>query len=422
MTVGGPPPAPPAPAAAATAPRLRDRLYHDVFTPPDVAAVRDLARRVATEHVAPRAHDIGQREESPDSFPRDVFDALAHAGLFGVPFPAELGGAGLDHPVCATAAVIEELAYASSSIAAVYDVHCILAGNALRFGSADLQQRYLRPLVSGEVVGAFATTEPEASSDLSPQALRTIAEPDADGGFRVSGRKRFISNAPVADFAAVLCRTGERASLLVIDLDRPGVHVGAPDRKLGNRGQLTADVELDEVVVPASNVVGEVGAGLRIALATLTYGRIGIAASGVGMAQAAFDQAVAHLLRRRAFGRRLGEFQHWQFRMAERAAEIESARNLYLKAALRHDDGVAFPEPEAAMAKTVATSLAVDLARDAIQVMGGYGFMRELAADGSRYRVEEIYRDSKISEIYEGANEVQKLVVAREIFGKELTG
>jgi len=154
----------------------------------------------------------------------------------------------------------------------------------------------------------------------------------------------------------------------------------------------------------------------------LTYGRIGIAASGVGMAQSVFDHCTDRLKTRRAFGKAMAQFQHWQFRMAERATEIENARNLYLKAALRMDGGVKFPEPEAAMAKWYATNLAADFARDGVQIFGGYGFVQELAHDGSQYHVEEIYRDCKISEIYEGANEIQKWVIARNIFGKDLTG
>jgi alkylation response protein AidB-like acyl-CoA dehydrogenase len=404
-----------------TAPRQRDRLYHDLLSPDDALAAATQARRLADEVVAPRAREIGSREESADAFPRDVFDALAAGGLFAVPFESDVGGAQLDHPACATASVIEELAYASSSVAAIYDVHCILAGNALRFGSRELQERYLRPLIAGTKVGAFATTEPDASSDLSVTAVKTVAE-DAPDGLRIHGRKRFISNSPVADFVVVLCRTGDRLSLVVVDTALDGVWVGDPDLKMGNRGQLTADVWLDGAHVPHDRVIGAPGDGLRIALATLTYGRIGIAASGVGLAQAAFDLAVSHLERRRAFGRRLGEFQHWQFLMAERAADIESARSLYLKAALRLDAGIQFPEPEAAMAKARGTALAVDMARDAIQAFGGYGFLRELGSDGSPYRLEEIYRDAKIAEIYEGANELQKFVVAREIFGKDITG
>jgi butyryl-CoA dehydrogenase len=405
--------------ATPTINRYQDNLYHDLNTPEEVLAVRQEVRRFADEHVAPVAYSIGHTEESVAAFPRDLFAKMASAGLFRIPFAAEVGGRGLKYP--ATAVMIEELAYHSNSVAAIVDVHCILAGNALKHGSDLITLRYLRPVLSGEKIGSFATTEPDASTDLSVDAMRTVATRTEDG-YLVSGRKRYITNAPVADFVVLLCIDGERMTELVIELNWPGVRVGEPDKKMGNNGQLTADIYLDNVKVPLENVVGQPGQGLKIALQTLTYGRVGIAASGAGMAQALFDHSAERLKSRRAFGKAIAQFQHWQFKMAERATEIENARNLYLKAALRMDDGHAFPEPEAAMAKWYATNLAGEFARDAVQIFGGYGFMRELAADGSHYRVEEIYRDCKIAEIYEGTNEIQKLVISRAIFGKDITG
>jgi alkylation response protein AidB-like acyl-CoA dehydrogenase len=408
-------------AADAAVERMQDRLYHDLLTPPDAVQARLNARTFADREVAPRAWAIAHTEESPEAFAWDVFAGMASADLFGIPFEASIGGLGLSHRATATAVAVEELAYHSNSIAAVYDVHCILAGHALECGSAALQERWLRPLIEGRTVGCFATTEPEASSDLSVAAMETAATFDGDW-ITISGRKRWITNSPVASFVCLLCRDGERMTLVLVPLDTEGVHVGAPDRKLGNHGQLTADIRFDGVTVPAGNVIGKRGDGLKLALQTLTYGRIGIAATGVGMAQAVFDQVVHRMKRRRVFGKALAEMQYWQFRLAERATEIENARNLYLKAALRLDAGVGFPEPEAAMAKWYATNLAGEFARDGVQIFGGYGFMRELAADSSRYRVEEIYRDAKIAEIYEGANEIQKWIIARSIFGKDFTG
>lgn len=404
--------------------RQFDRLYHDLLSPSETMDARLRARKVADDIVAPRAAAIANGDEQTDGFPRDVFDALGSAGLFGVGFSADVGGQDLAHPAAATAATIEELAYHSSSIAAVFDVHCILSGNALNQGTPDQRQRWLRKIVSGEIVGAFATTEPEASSDLSIEALQTVATKTSGGTTWVlNGRKRWISNSPVANEIAVLARTGERMSMFIVDTTLPGVKVGVPDRKMGNRGQLTADVTFDDVHVDAAELLGGTeGQGLRQALATLTYGRIGIAAAGVGMAQRAFDLMVEHLSNRRAFGRAVGANQHWQFLLADRATEIENARNLYLKAALRLDDGNPFPEPEAAMAKLYGTRLSVDIARDAVQAFGGFGFARELGDDGSLGPVEALYRDSKIGEIYEGTNEIQKWVIARQILGREITG
>lgn len=407
--------------ATTLVPRYQNSLYHDLITPEEILAIRREVRHFADEHVAPVAYTIGHTEESVDAFPRDLFAKMAKAGLFRIPFAAEVGGRGLKYPASATAVMIEELAYHSNSVAAIVDVHCILAGNALKHGSDSIKQRYLTPLLSGEMIGSFATTEPDASTDLSVEAMCTIAT-RTDDGYVVNGRKRYITNSPVANFVVLLCVDDDRMTELVVELDWPGVQVGKPDKKLGNHGQLTADIYFDNVRVPFENVVGNPGQGLKIALQTLTYGRVGIAASGTGMAQALFDHSAERLKARRVFGKAIAQFQHWQFKMAERATEIENARNLYLKAALRMDEGHAFPEPEAAMAKWYGTDLAASFARDAVQIFGGYGFMRELAADGSHYRVEEIYRDCKIAEIYEGANEIQKLVIARGIFGKEVTG
>ncbi|WP_430444053.1 MAG: acyl-CoA dehydrogenase family protein [Pseudomonas piscis] len=402
--------------------RMADELYHDLMSSTEVQEIRREVRAFADEFVAPRAYDIAHRDESVVNFPRDVFDAMARQGLFQIPFAARDGGRGLQDRVLATATVCEELAYHSNSIAAVFDVHCILAGRTLEQGSDWIRERYLKAVIQGDAIGAFATTEPLASTDLSPKAVATTARREGQH-YIINGQKRFITNAPVADFIVVLCRSEEDGMLeIVVETSQAGVRIGKPDRKMGNRGQLTADVHFDNVQVPIQQRIGEERQGLRTALATLTYGRIGIAATGVGMAQAAFDHAADHLRQREAFGRKLGAFQHWQFRMAERATQIENARNLYIKAALRMDRGTEFPEPEAAMAKYYATEAAGDMARDGVQIFGGYGFLRELAEDGSHYKVEEIYRDNKISEIYEGTNEIQRMVIARQIFGKSLVG
>ena len=208
--------------------------------------------------------------------------------------------------------------------------------------------------------------------------------------------------------------------MFVIDLKSEGCRVGEPDKKMGNKGQLTSDIYFENVEVPVENLIGEEGNGLHVALASLTYGRIGIGASGVGMAQSAFDESVHYLLNREAFGRQLAKISHLKYRMAERAIQIENARNLYHKAALRLDRGVEFPEPEAAGAKYYGTECAADMARDAVQIHGGYGFTQLLSHDQSTYKVEEIYRDCKITEIYEGANEIQKMIIARHIFGRDL--
>lgn len=401
--------------------RRADTMFHDIVSPPEVLGVRQDVRAAASAAIAPIAHRIARGDERIDGFPRDAFDALATAGLFQIPFASDVGGRGLQHPATATAVAVEELAYYSNSVAAIFDVHCILAGNAVNQGSLPQRERWLRPLIDGEIVGSFATSEPGASSDLSPEAVRTEAVATSSE-WVLNGRKRWITNSVVAGFVVVLARTGSRLSTFIVPTDTPGVTIGTPDRKLGNKGQITADVILDDVRLGPDALLGIEGGGLKIALQTLTYGRIGIGAAGVGMAQAAFDHTAAHLASRHAFGEPLAAKQHWQFLMADRATSIACARDLYLKAALRMDAGIPFPEPEAAMAKLRGTEIATDMARDAVQAFGGFGFTQQLGADDSEGPVEAFYRDSKIGEIYEGANEVQKWVLARQIFGRDITG
>jgi butyryl-CoA dehydrogenase len=294
----------------------------------------------------------------------------------------------------------------------------MLAGNAISYGSEFIKEKYLVPLIKGEIIGCFATTEPDASSDLSVRTVTTTAEKRGDKWI-VNGRKRFITNSPVASFVALLCHTGDSLTEFVVDLDAEGVRVGEPDKKIGNKGQLTADIYFENVEVPEENMIGQFGKGLRIALATLTFGRIGIGATGVGMAQSALDEVVDYLKRREAFGKKIGQFQYWQFKIADWMTSIENARNLCYKAALRRDGGLEFPEPESAMAKYYSTQIAGDIAREAVQAFGGYGYLNELGADGSFYKVAEIYRDNKIAEIYEGTNEIQKMIISRQVFGKD---
>jgi alkylation response protein AidB-like acyl-CoA dehydrogenase len=402
--------------------RTQDRIWHDVFLPADVEHVRPLARSAVAAHLAPVAREIAQREESRDSFPWEAFRGLAAEGLFAVPFPMP-HGAGLGHPILATCIVTEEIAYESSSMAGVYDGQCILNARALSFASVEVQDQVLPALITGESAFSFATTEPDASSDLTPTALKTVAT-RVEGGYRVTGRKRWITNSVVADWCCTLCRDGEQPALtfLLIDLRADGVEVGEPDLKMGHRGQITADIVFDDVFVPSDYVLGEPGKGLGAALASLAAGRVGIAAAGVGVAQAALDLAVDRLGSRTLFGRKLGQMQHWQYRFAEHATRLEAARSMYQKAAVRMDRGDRSGEPEASMAKSFATGLANDLARDALQVYGGYGFARQVTATGETYRLEELYRDAKILEIFEGANEVLLWVIARSLLGRDLTG
>jgi len=398
--------------------RLQDRLYHDWLLPEEAREVRATVRGFVDAEVEPVAGRLNTETEAAGIFPWTLFRRMSELGLYRIPFDVAQGGRGLRFPLCAAAVTMEELAYASDGLATIFDDHCLLPGVALLHGTRAVRERYLLPLIAGSKVACMAITEPEAGSDLSVETVRTRAVLDGEW-FVVTGRKRFITNAPVGDFATTLCVSDGQLCMLVVDLKAPGVTVGPPDLKTGNRVQLTADVWFDSVRVPRTNILGAAGDGLRIALGALTWGRVAVGASGVGMAQAALDQSVHFMQHRRMFGARLADMQYWQFRLAERATQIGMARDLCYKAALRYDSGIRMPEPETAMAKYYGTQVAGDVARDAVQIFGGLGFVTRLGADDSTWRVEQIYRDCKVAEIYEGANEVQKRSIARLALGRD---
>jgi len=398
--------------------RYASELYDDIWIPDETIQVRETVRAFAEQYVRPVAHQLNNTPESLEAFPRELVKGMADAGLFRIPFAAEYGGAGLQYPTLATMVMLEEISYLSSGLAAaMIDVQLILFGHTLSHASEAVKERLFPAMMAGDIIGSFATSEPAASTDLSVRALQTEAH-RVDGGYQLNGQKRWITNSPVADYMFVLAKLDQGLTMLLVNLRDKGVTVGAPDKKMGNHCQLTADIVFADVFVPDTHLVGTEGNGLRSALTSLTLGRVGIGACGVGMAQAAFDYAVDYMKEREVFGQPLAKFQHWQFTFADYATQLESARNLYVKAALAQDGGRKSVAQQCAMAKLVGSSLAGDLARDAIQVCGGYGFIKELANTGQQYPLEAIYRDSKIGEIYEGANEVQKLIIARNIFGR----
>jgi alkylation response protein AidB-like acyl-CoA dehydrogenase len=411
------------PQGVHTVPRTQDRMTHDVWLPEEIVELRAEARAAVENRLVPYARDIGQREESASSFPWEAFRGLADEGLFAVPFGADYGR-GLEHPMLGTCTVVEEIAYHSSSMAGVYDGQCILVPQTLTFATDQLRARLIPELISGRTAFAFATTEPDTSSDLTAERMQTVAE-ETTGGFVVNGRKRWITNSIVAGWVSVLVRAGaegNRATMMLVDLSSSGVRIGAPDLKMGHRGQITADIVFTDVFVPRENLLGAAGNGLSVALSALVRGRVGIGAAGVGVAQAALDLAVERLRTRKVFGGPLGAMQHWQFTMAQRATEIECARTLYQKAATLLDRGDRTAEPEAAMAKAFGTRLANDLVREAIQIHGALGFARRVSESGESVRLEEMYRDAKILEIFEGANELQQWIIARQLIGRDVTG
>ncbi len=251
-------------------PRTQDQMTHDVWLPDEIVALRSEARAAVEKAVAPHAREIGQARESVDSFPWAAFRGLADEGMFAVPFGADYGR-GLEHPMLGTCTVAEEIAYHSSSMAGVYDGQCLLVPQTLQFASEELRARLIPELVSGRVAFSFATTEPESSSDLTPERLRTVAEETADG-FILNGCKRWITNSVVAGWVSVLVRAGadsNRASMLLVDLSSPGVRIGTPDIKMGHRGQITADIVFSDVHVPRINLLGTVGGGMGVALSAL---------------------------------------------------------------------------------------------------------------------------------------------------------
>jgi alkylation response protein AidB-like acyl-CoA dehydrogenase len=412
--------------------RAADRVYRDArrsprpsgadaLLPEETRAVRREAREFAEGVLRPLAHELNCMPERRDSFRHDIFKAIADAGLYAVPFAKDVGGRGFEFPTLATLTVVEELGYYSAGIAsALYDAQAILVGKTLERAGGLLRDRYLPRLIRGEFVGSFATSEPGTSTDLSVHSLRTVARP-SDGGWMINGHKRWITNSVAADYIVLLCRTGDALSLLFVDMHQPGITVGEPDLKMGNHAQLTADVHFKDAFVPADHVLGSPGSGLRVALGSLALGRMGIGALGVGLAQRAFDVAVDYTAHRTVYGKPIAAFQHWQFKFAEHALEIEAARSLYQKAGQSADLGQD-TTALAAMAKIKGSALAVDVARDAIQACGAYGFARVVSGDEEAWPLEAVYRDAKIGEIYEGANEVQKWIIARTIFGREITG
>ena len=398
--------------------RSSESLYDDMWLPEETIAVRKQVRDFVDSEMRPVAHALNNTPESLEAFPHNMVKKMADAGLFRIPFSKDDGGDGLEFPTLATMVMLEEVSYISSGAsAALIDVQLILFGHTLKHTQPSVRAKLFPQLCKGEIVGSFATSEPAASTDLSVKALQTVAE-KVDGGYRLNGQKRWITNSPAADYMFVLCKMNDGMTMLLVDMTSEGASVGEPDKKMGNHCQLTADVYFDNVFIPDEHLVGTEGKGLNAALTSLTLGRVGIGACGIGMSQAAFDYATDYMKQRSIFGKNISQFQYWQFKFAEYATRIENGRNLYIKAALVEDKKRPNVQTICGMAKLVGTELSGDIARDAIQVCGGYGFLKELSATGQQYPLEAIYRDCKIGEIYEGANEVQKLIIARQIFGR----
>ncbi|MEK4246007.1 acyl-CoA dehydrogenase family protein [Psychrobacillus sp. FSL K6-2684] len=366
--------------------------------------IRKTIKEFANEVVAPGAIE----RDKTKHFPKEVFKQLADMGMMGLPFSEEYGGAGAD--TVSFAIVTEELSRACASTGITYSAHISLGGAPLSlFGTEEQKQKYLVPICTGESFGAFGLTEPNAGSDAG--GTQTTAKEEGDD-FVINGSKAFITNASYAKHLALTAITDikdgkKEISAIIVPTDAEGFTVIDNYEKMGLNASNTTELVIDNVRVPQENLLGKRGNGFRQFLVTLDGGRIGIGAMAVGIAQAAFDRALQYSKERKQFGKTLSEFQITQFKLADMAMKIELARTMVYKAAWLKDQGRAFGK-EASMCKLYASEIAMEVADQAIQLHGGYGYMKE-------YEVERFMRDAKLLEIGEGTSEVQRMVIARHI-------
>jgi alkylation response protein AidB-like acyl-CoA dehydrogenase len=371
------------------------------------AALFELTRELAQGEVRPQA-DAAEREAR---FPREIFRMLGKAGLLSLPYPEELGGGGQSYETYLQ--VVEELATAWLAVGLGVSVHTLTCFPIATAGTPEQQERWLPGMLGGDQLGAYCLSEPASGSDAA--AVRTRAVADGDE-FVIDGVKAWISHAGQADFYTLFARTsGEpdgpaRASgisCLHVPAGTPGVSAAAPEHKMGMRSSVTAQMIFEGARVPAGNLVGERDRGFRIALAALDAGRLGIAACSTGLAQAALDLAAQYARERRQFGQAIIDFEGLQFMLADMATAVAASRALYLAAARRKDAGLAFGQ-QAAMAKLFASDTAMRVATDAVQVLGGYGYVEDFPA-------ERLMREAKVLQIVEGTNQIQRMVIGRQL-------
>jgi alkylation response protein AidB-like acyl-CoA dehydrogenase len=367
----------------------------------------DLARELADKELRP-AVDAAERS---GTFPREAFRLLGRSGLLGLPYPEQWGGGGQTYEVYLQ--VVEELARAWLTVGLGVSVHTLACFPLATAGTPEQQERWLPGLLGGDLLGAYCLSEAQSGSDAAALATRATA---GDGGYRIDGVKAWISHAGQADFYTLFARTsGEPAgpqrargiSCLYVPAGTGGVSAGPAEHKMGMRGSVTAQMIFDGAEVPADHLVGQEGSGFAIALAALDSGRLGIAACATGLAQAALDTAVGYARERRQFGQPIIDFEGMSFLLADMATAVEAARALYLAAARRKDTGQPFTA-EAAMAKLFAADTAMRVATDAVQVLGGYGYVEDFPAE--RY-----LREAKVLQIVEGTSQIQRLVIARTL-------
>jgi alkylation response protein AidB-like acyl-CoA dehydrogenase len=371
--------------------------------PEDQVALRDTARAFATEKIAPFA----LKWDEDKHFPIDTIREAAALGMGGIYIREDVGGSGLSR--LDAALIFEALAQGCPTVSAYISIHNMAAWMIDAYGSVDQRTRYLPKLCSMQQLASYCLTEPGAGSDAA--ALRTSAKREGQF-YALNGTKQFISGAGAGDIYVVMARTGGEGpggiSTLVVEGNLPGISLGANERKMGWNAQPTRAVIFENVKVPVANRLGDEGMGFRIAMAGLDGGRLNIGACSLGGAQAAFDKALAYTRERKAFGKRLDEFQALQFRLADMATELEAARVFLYAAAAAYDRGDADVTMRCAMAKRVATDVGFEVANQALQLHGGYGYLSE-------YGVEKIVRDLRVHQILEGTNEIMRLIVARKL-------
>ncbi|GAB3426215.1 acyl-CoA dehydrogenase family protein [Massilia solisilvae] len=366
--------------------------------------IRDALRAFAQERLAPNA----ARWDREHYFPKSELKELAQLGAFGVAVPEEYGGAGLDY--VSLALVLEEIAAGDGGTSTIISVNnCPVCSIAMMYANEEQKQRWLVPLAQGELLGAFALTEPHTGSDAS--ALRTTAVRDGNE-YVLNGTKQFITSGKNGDVAIVMAVTDKAAgkkgiSAFWVPTSTPGYIVAGIEQKMGQHSSDTAQIVFENCRIPAENLIGEEGMGYKIALSGLEGGRIGIASQSVGMARAAFEAALAYAKERESFGKPLFEHQAVQFRLSEMAMQVEAARQLILHAASMKDAGLPCLK-EAAMAKLFASEMAERVVSNAMQVFGGYGYVAD-------FPIERIYRDVRVCQIYEGTSDIQKILIARAL-------
>ncbi|WP_158881781.1 acyl-CoA dehydrogenase family protein [Amycolatopsis anabasis] len=358
-----------------------------------------LATEIAREELAPLAAEY----EEAERFPREQFRLLGKSGLLGLPYSERWGGGEVPYEVYLQ--VLEEIAAAWMSVGVGLSVHTMSCHALAHHGTDAQRDRWLPAMLEGNLLGAYALSESQAGSDAA--ALATRARRDGDQ-YVVDGTKAWITHGGQADFYTTMVRTGEDSiSCLLVDSQTPGLSAAPPERKMGLTGSTTSQMIFSAARVDADRLIGAEGDGLRIALSSLSSGRLGIAACAVGLAQAALDEAVAYAKERTQFGKPIIEFQGLEFLLADMAAAVESARATYLDAARRRDRGMPFKR-QASIAKLVSTDAAMKVTTDAVQVLGGAGYTRD-------FPVERYMREAKVPQIFEGTNQIQRLVIAREL-------